>query len=126
SSPETPLLPLVHVQAVVEGLQTDPENLGGLLLVAVVVIERRQDQVAFRFAERRAYLERGLAATRARGAADGRRTEVGGQVRGLDLAFGHGVGALHRVLQLAHVAGAVVGPQPRASGRWGWARGGRA
>src|SRR5262249_56913370 len=99
------LLALVDVEAVVEGFQADTEDGGRLLLVAVVVIERREDEVALRLAERGADPQRRLRSAGPGGRGHGGRAEVGRKARRLDLALGHDVGALHGVLELAHVAG---------------------
>src|SRR5262249_34857237 len=48
---------LVDVEAVVEGLEADVQDLGGLALVAAEPLERGQDELPFRLRNRRAHAQ---------------------------------------------------------------------
>src|SRR5688572_26775169 len=96
-------LGLVDGEAVVERLQADAEHVGRLALGAALR-QRRLDQAPADFVERAADAHREQ--RRHFGRRHRRRRQVGA-----DLGIGQDEGALHVVLQLAHVARPAVGVQ---------------
>src|SRR5205814_10261864 len=93
---------LVLVEAVVERLQADAQDLGGLLLVALAVLERRQDEAALRFTERRAHLHVEAGA--------GGLLDAQGQAVQADLLLREDVRAVDQVPELPDVAGPAMRP----------------
>src|SRR5207249_1289764 len=104
---------LVPVQLVVERLQADAERLGRLLLVPAVLVQGGENEAALGFGERATDLELDHPARR-RSPCFRPVLGVRAQqwnVRGLDLLVGEDEGAMHGILELAHVARPLVPPQ---------------
>src|SRR5688572_3076947 len=98
------LLLLVNVEPVVQGVQADPERLGGSAFVAVEVGQRPSDELALDVADRAPDLqafEPCLLAERA--------LETLRQLELIAGAVGQNVRAVNHVTQLAHVAWPMVG-----------------
>src|SRR5438093_9602168 len=104
---------LVLVQLVVERLQADPERLGRLLLIAALFAQGGEYEPALRFGERATDPELDHPARRRslglRPVRDLRAQQR--NVPGLDLLVGEDEGAVHGILELAHVAQPLVPPQ---------------
>src|SRR5439155_1338717 len=103
---------LVPVQFVVERLQADAERLGRLLLVPAVLVQGGENEAALGFGERATDLELDHPARR-RSPCFRPVLGVRAQqwnVRGLDLLVGEDEGAMHGILELAHVARPLVPP----------------
>src|SRR3989449_213366 len=104
---------LVPVQLVVERLQADAERLGRLLLVPAVLVQGGENEAALGFGERATDLELDHPARRRspclRPVHDLRAQQR--NVLGLDLLVGEDGGAVHGILELAHVAQPLVPPQ---------------
>src|SRR5207244_4519034 len=104
---------LVPVQLVVERLQADAERLGRLLLVPAVLVQGGENEAALGFGERATDLELDHPARRRspclRPVRDLRAQQR--KVRGLDLLVSEDEGAVHGILELAHVAQPLVPPQ---------------
>src|SRR5574341_329971 len=97
--------PSVLIEAVVESLEADLEDVRRLLLVTLEMLECREDQAALGLRDRGADLE--LQARFAHASirdAEGQRVDA-------DLVFRHDESALHHVAQLAHVAGPAMDAQ---------------